>query len=85
VRQRGGLEAAWRDLFLHTLNLILHPRKTIRALLVDPRRLAYGIGGVLVWSAVYIIGISLTLLRHPETAPLNPPVLKIALEQILRL
>ena len=79
--RRIGFRAASRGFLLHGLNLIVHPRKAIRALLVDPRRVAYGVSGVCILAAIYTIGISLALARDPATQPASPPVLTIAPER----
>jgi hypothetical protein len=43
--------------------------------------MAYGIAGVCMLAGVYIIGISVALLRDPNTRPASPPILNIAPER----
>lgn len=53
----------------------------MRALLAEPKRVSFGVAGILVLTLVYTIGISLTLVRHPWTKPLAAPILRIAPER----
>jgi len=65
----------------YVLRLPLHTREVMCALLVEPRRLAFGMAGILALTLVYITGISLALLRHPGMMPLQTPLLRIAPER----
>jgi hypothetical protein len=41
--------------------LIVRPRATLRDLLADPRRVAFGLAGLLALTAVYVVGLSVAI------------------------
>ncbi len=70
-----------RDFLRYTGNLIFRPRPTLVLLLADPRRLAFGLSGILSLSVLYIIVISVMLARNPAVVPSVSPVLNIPPER----
>lgn len=65
--------------FRYTMNPIVRPRATLRAMLEDPRRLALGFGGLLALTAVYVITLSVAIAK--DLAPHEMLILRIPAEQ----
>ena len=63
----------------YSANLIVHPRLTLRAMLTDPRRVAFGLMGLLALTAIYFLNISILITK--DLHPTEPLVLRIPREQ----
>ena len=63
----------------YSANLIVHPRLTLRAMLTDPRRVAFGLMGLLALTAIYSLNISILITK--DLHPTEPLVLRIPREQ----
>ncbi len=72
--------AADRSVASYFVQLFISPGRAMQALLGDRRRSLVGLAGISSLVLVYVLGISLTLSRHPGTGPLQAPALRIAPE-----
>lgn len=69
-----------RKFLQFSIDLFIHPRAALHALLEDPKSLWFGFLGPVVLAAVYCTGISIALARNAMHLP-QSPVLKIPAEQ----
>jgi len=63
----------------YSANLIVRPRVALRAMLTDPRRVAFGFMGLLTLTAIYLLNISILIAKN--LYPTELLVLRIPREQ----
>lgn len=63
----------------YSANLFVRPRVTLRAMLIDPRRVTFGFLGLITLTAIYLLNISVLIAKGLH--PTEPLVLRIPREQ----